>query len=119
MIQKGTYVSPADSCGALWVQTFHLYYGFSRKIAKTGDFTKSSVKETLPNNWLVKKTKVKGIIVRTRKELIKRDSSFIKFKYNAIILLKKRLNTYGGRLSGPIPNTIRRKKFLNSFSGRI
>jgi len=119
MIQKGTYVSPADSCGVIWVKVFHLYYGFNRKVAKTGSFIKSSVKETKPNNWLVKKSKVKGIVIRTQKELKKVDGTTIKFKTNSVILLKKRMNTYGNRLVGPIPSTIRRRKFLNSFPGRI
>lgn len=119
MIQKGTYVSPADSCGVIWVKVFHLYYGFNRKIARTGNFVKVSVKETKPDNWLLKKSKVKGIVVRTKKELSKIDGTTIKFKTNSIILLKKRMNSYGGRLLGPVPSTIRRRKFLNSFPGRI
>lgn len=119
MIQKGTRVSPADSCGVIWAKVFHLYYGFNRKVAKTGSFVKSSVRETKPNNWLVKKSKVKGIVIRTKKELTKLDGTTIKFKSNSVILLKKRMNTYGNRLLGPIPATIRRKKFLHSFSGRI
>lgn len=119
MIQKGTRVSPADSCGVIWVKVFHLYYGFNRKVAQTGNFVKSSVKETKPNNWLVKKSKVKGIIIRTKKELVRIDGTTLKFKANSVILLKKRMNTYGSRLLGPIPYTIRRKKFLNSFPGRI
>jgi len=119
MIQKGTMVSPADSCGVMWVKVFHLYYGFSRKVTKTGGFVKASVRETKPNNWLLKKSKVKGIVIRTRKEVKKKDGTTIKFQSNSVILLKKRMNTYGNRLLGPIPYTIRRRKFINSFSGRI
>lgn len=78
-----------------------------------------SVKETKPDNWLLKKSKVKGIIIRTRKELTKLDGTTLKFKSNSIILLKKRMNSYGNRLLGPIPSTIRRRKFLNSFPGRM
>lgn len=96
-----------------------MYYGFNRKVAKTGSFVKVSVKETKPDNWLLKKSKVKGIIIRTRKELTKLDGTTLKFKSNSIILLKKRMNSYGNRLLGPIPSTIRRRKFLNSFPGRM
>lgn len=119
MIQKGTYVSPADSSGVIWVNVFHLYYGYSRKTAYTGDFIKSSVRETKPDNWLLKKSKVKGIVIRTKKELIRFDGSFFKFKSNSVVLLKKRMTAYGSRLFGPIPLTIRRKKFVNSFPGRV
>lgn len=119
MIQKGTYTSPADNCGAIWIKVFHLYYGYSHKIAHTGDFFKGSVRETIPDNWLLKKTKVKGIIVRTAKQLHKPDGSHLRFDENAVVLLKKRMTTYGGRLMGPVPLTIRRRKFLSSFPGRL
>ena len=119
MVQKGTYVSPADSCGVTWAKVFHLSYGFDRRVAKTGNFIKVSIKETKPDNWLAKKSKVKGIVVRTKKELSKLDGTTIKFKTNSVILLKKRMNSYGSRLLGPVPSTIRRRKFLNSFPGRM
>jgi large subunit ribosomal protein L14 len=110
---------PADNCGVWWVSVFHLYYGFNRKTAYCGNFVKVSVKRTKPDNWLKKKTKVKGIIVRTKKEFMKRDGSWIKFDHNGIVLLKKRLNTQGKELEGPINNKIKRKKFINSFPGAI
>ena len=119
MIQKGTFVSPADNSGVIWARVFHLYYGFNRKVTKTGGFVKVSVRDTLPNNWLSKKTKSKAIVLRTRKELQRLDGSTIKFSNNNVILLKKRMNCYGSTLLGPIPNTIRRRKFVRSFAGII
>ena len=50
MVQKSSYLIPADRCGVWWVSVFHLYYGFSRKIAYCGDFVKVSIKRTRPNN---------------------------------------------------------------------
>ena len=38
MIQKSSILIPADKCGVLSVNTFHLYKGFSRKYSKFGDF---------------------------------------------------------------------------------
>lgn len=119
MIQKGTYVSPADNSGVLWARTFHMYYGFNRKFTITGGFIKVSVRETLPENWLSKKTKSKAIVLRTVKELRKVDGSYIRFSKNKVILLKKRMNCHGTALNGPIPDTIRRKKFIRSFAGII
>jgi len=119
MIQKGTFVSPADNSGVLWARVFHLHYGFSRRIAYTGGFAKVSVRETLPNNWLSKKTKCKAIILRTRKELKKFDGSYVRFNTNSVVLLKKRMNCYGTVILGPIPSTIRRRKFSRSFPGII
>jgi large subunit ribosomal protein L14 len=119
MIKKYTYMEPADNCGVWWVSVFHLYYGFNRKTAYCGNFVKVSVRRTKPDNWLKKKTKVKGIIIRTKKEFSKNDGSWIKFTDNGIVLLKKRLNTQGHMLEGPINNKIKRRKFKNAFPGAI
>jgi len=119
MLQKSSYVVPADRCGVFWVNIFHLYKGSFRKKAYIGDFVKISVKLTQPDNWVLKKSKYKGIIIRTKKEEIKKDGSWIKFYENNVILLKKRLTPLGGEIYGPTLKKINRKKFLQSFPGCI
>jgi ribosomal protein L14 len=59
------------------------------------------------------------VLVRVKKESLKRDRSFIKFKTNNIVLLKKRLTPRGKELLGPVDANVRRKKFVSSFSGAI
>ena len=117
MIQKQTYVSPADRCGVWWASVFHLYKGSYRKISFAGDFVKVSIKLTRPQNWLKKKTKLKGIIIRTKKEIHKIDGSFVRFNNNNVVLLKRRLTPMGKSIYGPIVKNINRKKFISSFSG--
>ena len=119
MIYKSSKLIPADKCGVWLVKVFHLYRGFSRKVAHTGDFIKCSVKKTRPENWLKKKIKTKGIIVTTRKEVFKRDGSFVKFFYNNAVLLKKRMTPQGKEIFGPTLYNIKRKKFVSSFVGTI
>jgi large subunit ribosomal protein L14 len=68
---------------------------------------------------LQKKTKLKGMIIRTKKEKIKVDGCFVKFKYNNIILFKKRTTPMGKEIFGPTIRDIKRKKFMNSFPGVI
>lgn len=119
MFQKNSYLVPADKCGVWWVSIIHLYVGFSRKVSRVGDFVKVSVKKTRPDNWLKKKTKTKGILVRSRKELFKTDGSVVKFSINNIVLLKKRTTPQGNVIFGPTLKNIKRKKFLTSFPGII
>ena len=57
MIQKGTILVPADKCGVLTVNTFHLYRGFSRRFSLFGDYIKISIRKTKPENFLTKKSK--------------------------------------------------------------
>ena len=119
MIQKQTYLVPLDKCGVWWVCAFHLYYGFSRKISYTGEFVKVSIKITKPQNFLKKKGKVKGILIRTQKFFYKNDKSSLHFFSNNVVLLKKRLTPRGKELFGPTLYNIKRKKFLMSFSNSI
>ena len=119
MLQKHSYTIPADKCGVWFVKIFHLYRGYNRKVSFVGDFVKGSVKKAKPENFLKKKMKLTGIIIRTKKEIFKRDKSFVKFKYNNIILLKKRMTPHGKELFGPIVYNIKRRKFVSSFAGII
>ena len=117
MIQKGTYLIPMDKCGVWWVNTFHIYKGFNKKIGNSGNFIKVSVKNTRPNNWIVKKTKLNSLIILVKKEIMLLDNSNYKFKNNNCVLLKKRLTPKGKEIVGPGLKIIKRKKFLTSFSG--
>jgi ribosomal protein L14 len=119
MIFKKSYLVPIDKCGVWWVNTFHLYGGSSRKSSTIGDFIKISVRNTRPNNWVAKKSKSIGIIVQTKKEILKRDGSYVVFKNNSVVLLKKRLTPKGKEIVGPTVSNIKRKRFLMSFAGVI
>jgi large subunit ribosomal protein L14 len=119
MVQKETNLKPIDKCGVWSVRAFHLYGGSFRKISTISNFIKVSVKKTRANNWIPKKTKLKAIIVTLKKEISKSDGSYIKFRNNSIVLLKKRLTPKGKILIGPVSISIKRKRFLSSFCGFI
>ena len=119
MIQKGSILIPADKCGVLTVNTFHLYKGFSRRFSYFSDFIKISIRKTKPDNILSKKSKRKAILVRTKKNTQICDSTFVRFDYNSVIILKKRLTPEGKEIFGPILRNFKKKKFLSSFSGLI
>lgn len=117
MIFKASKLIPADQCGVFWVKVFHLYRGGQRKVSYVGNFVKVSVILTKKDNWLKKKSKIKGVLIRLKKQSIKHDKSFVLFKINNLVLLKKRLTPRGKELLGPVDFKVKRKKFLQSFSG--
>lgn len=119
MIQKNSILVPADKCGVLTVNTFHLYKGFSRKFSYFGDYIKISIRKTKPDNILSKKSKRKAVIVRTKKYTHICDGTFVRFDYNSVVILKKRLTPEGKEIFGPILRNFKKKKFLSSFSGLI
>lgn len=117
MIIKNSYLIPIDKNGVWLVKVFHLYGGFFKKFASSGSFLKISVRKIKLNSLVLKKSKYKSILILTKKLIKKSDFSYFKFKINSCVLLKRRLTPIGRELFGPSPSTIKRKKFLFSFSG--
>jgi len=110
---------PADKCGVDIVKVFHLYKGFSRKHSFIGDFVKVSVKKVVPGNIIKKKSKLKGILVRTKFAINLKDGTNYNFKENNVVLLKKRLTPRGKEIVGPTSRMLKRKKFISSFVGSL
>lgn len=119
MLFKKTVAIPADKCGVWLIRVFHLYKGFSRKCSYTGDFVKVSVRKVKPENWVKKKTKLRSIILRSKKSVFRNDCSSILFFFNNVVLLKKRMTPKGGSIFGPSTKSIKRKKFIYSLAGLI
>lgn len=119
MIQKESNLKPIDRCGVWSVRVFQLYGGSFSRNATVSGFVKISVKKTKPDNWIPPKTKLKAIIITVKKELSKLDGSYILFKENNTVLLKKRLTPKGKTIIGPASINVRRKRFLSSFCGSI
>jgi large subunit ribosomal protein L14 len=107
MIQLRTILAPADNCGAKRLQVMHLYRGFSHRQATIGDTALAIVKDAIPNSMVKKKDKVKVVIVRTKKEIGRKDGSFIRFSDNAAVIIDAQNNPRGTRIFGPIAREIK------------
>ena len=119
MVQKGTYLIPVDKNGVWSVRVFHLYGGFYKKCSIFGSFLKISVRKSRPSSSVLKKSKLKSILISTSKSQIKFDGSFLRFKYNSTVLLKRRLTPVGKEIIGPCNFNLFRRRFVFSFSGVI
>lgn len=124
MIFKQSWVGVSDNTNVKWLQVFHLYKGFYRKVTKVGFFIKGTARVVEPPKLEYKGFKRKfnkkgdicrGLIVRNRFNIVKKDGSTLKFKHNSVILLKKKNEIKSKYLYGPVPTQLRRKKFLNLF----
>ena len=115
MLQKESLSVPIDKNNIWIVKIFHIYKGFRRKCGLYGDFIKISVKKTKPISLISKGSKNNAIIINCRYKNSKNDGSYLLFKINGSVLLKKRLTPRGRELVGPIPFTIKRKKFSHTF----
>ncbi|MBS4042384.1 MAG: uL14 family ribosomal protein [Chitinophagaceae bacterium] len=119
MILKNTVMFVLDKNGVILVNVFHLYGGFLMLNSKFGFFVKISVKKTVFNALVLKKSKLKGVIIQTRFYQKKNDGSFLNYRKNSLILLKRRLISQGIEIFGPCNFLLKRKRFLFSFSGLI
>ena len=61
-------------------------------------------------------TVVKAIVVRTKKEVRRKDGSYIRFDDNAAVVVDKDRNLIGTRIFGPIAREIRDRGLLKIVS---
>ena len=117
MIQEQTRLTVADNSGAKIVQCFRVLGGSNRRYARVGDIIVASVKSAIPNGNVKKGQVVKCVIVRTRKEIGRKDGSYIRFSDNAAVIIQEDgENPVGTRIFGPVARELRDKKFMKIIS---
>jgi large subunit ribosomal protein L14 len=118
MIQMRTIIQVADNTGAKRLSAINLRGGNYGKYGKIGDIITANVKESSPDAVdAAKKGKVvRAVIVRTRKELRRKDGSYIRFDDNAAVLINDAKEPIGTRVFGPVARELRDKKFLKIIS---
>ena len=58
----------------------------------------------------------RAVIVRTAKEIVRPDGSYIRFDDNSAVLLSKDNEPIGTRIFGPVARELRAKKFMKIIS---
>jgi large subunit ribosomal protein L14 len=110
MLQVRSWIKIADNTGAKIVNVFSVNGKNSRRFATVGDVIAGSIKQATPNSSVKKGEKVYAVIVRLRKEMRRKDGSYIRFDENAGVLVNKETGEpRGTRIFGPIPREIREK----------
>ena len=116
MIQMETYLDCADNSGAKKIKCIRVLGGTRKRYASIGDIIMASVKEAIPNATVKKKEKVKAVVVRTRKEIRRKDGTYVRFDNNAAVIIDKDKNPRGTRIFGPIARELRDKDFMKIIS---
>ncbi len=117
MLQIRSYLKIADNTGAKVVALFSVNGKNSNRYARLGDIVACSVRESSPKGQVKKGDKVYAVIVRTRKEVRRKDGSYIRFDDNAGVLVEKgSMEPRGTRIFGPIPRELRDKGFSKIIS---
>ncbi len=116
MIQEYTRLTVADNTGAKSVMCFRILGGSRRRSASVGDIIVVSIKSAIPSGSVKKGEVSKAVVVRTKKEVRRKDGSYIKFDDNAAVLLDDKLEPRGTRIFGPVARELREKKFMKIIS---
>ncbi len=90
--------------------------GSRRRVAGLGDIIVCSVKSVIPGSDVKKKSIVKAVIVRTKKETRRQDGSYIRFDSNAAVLIDNDKNPRGTRIFGAVARELREKNFMKIVS---
>ena len=116
MIQQQTMLTVADNSGAKKVMCIKILGGSKRRYAGLGDVIICSVKEAAPNGAVKKGEVVRCVIVRVKKEVRRKDGSYIRFDQNAAVVIDTMGAPRGTRIFGPVARELRDKKFMKIVS---
>ena len=116
MIQSETRLKVADNSGAREVLCFKVLGGTRRRYASVGDIVVVTVKQAIPGGMVKKGETSRAVIIRTRKEVRRKDGSYVRFDDNAAVLLTDTGEPRGTRIFGPVARELREKGFMKIVS---
>jgi large subunit ribosomal protein L14 len=116
MIQQESRLRVADNSGAKEVLCIRVLGGSKRRYASIGDQIVVSVKDASPGGNVKKGSVSKAVVVRTKKEIRRRDGSYIRFDDNAVVLLNAAEEPRGTRIFGPVARELRDRDYMKIVS---
>jgi len=116
MIQQESMLRITDNTGAKRVLCIRVLGGSGRRYASVGDVIVATVKDAIPNSPVKKGEVVQAVVVRTCKEVRRRDGTYIRFDDNAAVLITPQGEPRGTRIFGPVGRELREKRYMKIVS---
>ena len=116
MVQQETRLIVADNTGAKEVLCIKVLGGSKKRYARLGDKIIITVKKAIPNSNIKQGSIHTAVVVRTKKEVRRKDGSYIRFDDNAAVIIDSQLEPKGTRVFGPVARELRVKKFMKILS---
>ncbi|MDG1804085.1 50S ribosomal protein L14 [Flavicella sp.] len=116
MLQTESRLKVADNTGAKEVLVIRVLGGTKKRYASIGDKIVVSVKSATPNGSAKKGQVHRAVVVRTTKEIRRKDGSYIRFDDNACVLLNASEEMTGTRVFGPVARELRDRQFMKIVS---
>ncbi|HRY22378.1 MAG TPA: 50S ribosomal protein L14 [Candidatus Dojkabacteria bacterium] len=112
MVQKGTNLKVADNSGARIAKLIGIPGASRRRYATVGDIVVVAVQKALPNSGMKRHEVMKAVIVRTHKEIRRKDGSYLRFDDNAVVIIDpKNKAPKGTRIFGPVARELKERGF--------
>jgi len=116
MIQQESRCKVADNSGAKEVLCIRVLGGTGKRYASIGDKIVVAVKSASPSGNSKKGEVAKAVVVRTKKEVRRKDGSYIRFDDNAVVILNTAGEMKATRIFGPVARELREKNFMKIAS---
>jgi large subunit ribosomal protein L14 len=116
MIQQESILKIADNTGARQALCIRVLGGTRRRYARVGDVIVVTIKDAIPNAGVKKGEVAKAVIVRTAKEMRRKDGSYIRFDDNAAVLINDAGEPRGTRIFGPVGRELRDRRYRKIVS---
>ena len=116
MVQQESRLKVADNSGAKEVLCIRVLGGTKKRYASLGDKIVVTVKQADPSGDVKKGQITKAVVVRTRKEVRRKDGSYIRFDDNSCVLLDENGEMRGTRVFGPVARELREHNYMKVIS---
>ena len=117
MLQTESRLRVADNTGAKEVLVIRVLGGTKKRYASIGDKIVVTIKDATPNGTVKKGQVARAVVVRTKKEIRRKDGSYIRFDDNACVLIDVASEEMRGtRVFGPVARELREKQFMKIVS---
>ena len=117
MIQDESMLKVADNSGAKKLKVIRVLGGYKKRYGHVGDIVTCAVKEAAPRAAIKKGDVVHAVLVRQRKEMRRKDGTYIRFDENAAVVVdKENKEPKGTRIFGPVARELRAKGFQKIVS---
>lgn len=107
MLQIGSTLNLADNSGAKGLLIIAIPGEGKKLYASLGDIVSGVVKGAIPTSGMEDGSRVRAVIVRTVKEVRRRDGSYIRFDDNAAVVVNASNEPVGTRVLGPIAREVK------------
>jgi large subunit ribosomal protein L14 len=117
MIQHQSMLKVADNSGAKKLMCIRVLGGYKKRYAHIGDVVTCTVKEAEPRAGVKKGEVIHAVLVRQRKEIRRKDGTYVRFDENAAVVIdRKTKEPKGTRIFGPVARELRTKGYQKIVS---